>query len=250
MRRSGMCASRRLQDVAASRQARNRPRGTDLERLWPQSGRADRPSQRREPGSQTLPRRCMRCVRTLRAAHRHYRADAGRAGKEERKGSVVSGQSSVPRPPGGRVPAAYHALVVAAAITQMGWYRVSSGVPAGSGVAGRAGALQPAMVLAQARACAVSVTPGNSRRSSATADSSPRCSKAARIAVASASVTTKHAGRMGVRTAGGKRPSWLRRNGPAVWHRKRYRPPRDRRRPRHEPGRSRLLRSLRRLRDV
>ena len=49
---------------------------------------------------------------------------------------------------------------------------------------------QPAMVRAQARACAVSVIAGNSRRNSTAADSSPRCSKAARITAASASVTT------------------------------------------------------------
>ena len=49
---------------------------------------------------------------------------------------------------------------------------------------------QPAMIRAQSRACALSVTPGNKRRSSTAADSSPPRSKAARIAAASASVTT------------------------------------------------------------
>jgi hypothetical protein len=48
----------------------------------------------------------------------------------------------------------------------------------------------PAMVRAQARALALSLTPENSRRSSMAADSSPSCSKMARIAAASASVTT------------------------------------------------------------
>jgi hypothetical protein len=46
------------------------------------------------------------------------------------------------------------------------------------------------MVREHSRACAVSVTPGNSRRSSTAADSSPPWSKAARMAVASASETT------------------------------------------------------------
>ena len=49
---------------------------------------------------------------------------------------------------------------------------------------------QPAMIRAQSRACALSLTPGNKRRSSTAADSSPPRSKAARIAAASASVTT------------------------------------------------------------
>jgi hypothetical protein len=54
--------------------------------------------------------------------------------------------------------------------------------------------VQPAIVRAHARASALSVTPGKSRRSSTAADSSPRCSKAARIAAASASVTTNMRG--------------------------------------------------------
>jgi len=41
----------------------------------------------------------------------------------------------------------------------------------------------PAMVRAQARALALSPMPGNSRRSSMAADSSPSCSKMARIGV-------------------------------------------------------------------
>ncbi len=60
----------------------------------------------------------------------------------------------------------------------------------GTEFCGAGSGFQPAMVRAQARACAVSVTPGNSRRNSTAADSSPCCSKAARIAAASASVTT------------------------------------------------------------
>jgi hypothetical protein len=54
---------------------------------------------------------------------------------------------------------------------------------AGSGV-------QPAMVLAHARAFMLSMTPGNRRRNSIAADSSPSSSKMARIAAASASVMT------------------------------------------------------------
>ncbi len=45
------------------------------------------------------------------------------------------------------------------------------------------GGFQPAMVRAQSRACAVSVSSGNNRRNSITASSLPRCSKARRIAV-------------------------------------------------------------------
>ena len=58
---------------------------------------------------------------------------------------------------------------------------------------GRSG-FQPAMVRAHSRACALSVMPGNRRRSSTAAANSPRCSNAARIAAASASVTTNIAG--------------------------------------------------------
>jgi hypothetical protein len=57
-----------------------------------------------------------------------------------------------------------------------------------------ASGFQPAIARAHSRACAVSVTPGNSRRSSTAADSSPPRSKAARIAAASASVTTNMPG--------------------------------------------------------
>ena len=63
----------------------------------------------------------------------------------------------------------------------------------GSRFNGRNG-FQPAMVPAHSRACALSVTPGNSRRSSTAAENSPRCSNAARIAAASASLTTNIAG--------------------------------------------------------
>jgi hypothetical protein len=46
------------------------------------------------------------------------------------------------------------------------------------------------MVRAHSRASTMSVTPGNSRRSSTAAANSPRCSNTARIAAASASETT------------------------------------------------------------
>jgi hypothetical protein len=52
----------------------------------------------------------------------------------------------------------------------------------------------PAMVRAHARASASSVTLGNSRRSSTAAANSPPCSKAVRIAAASASVTVNMSG--------------------------------------------------------
>jgi hypothetical protein len=48
----------------------------------------------------------------------------------------------------------------------------------------------PAMIMAHSRALALSVIPGNNRRSSMAAENSPPCSKAARIAAASASETT------------------------------------------------------------
>ena len=54
--------------------------------------------------------------------------------------------------------------------------------------------LQPAIMRTQSRACRLSVTPGNNRRSSITAESSPRWWKASRIAVASALVTENMAG--------------------------------------------------------
>jgi hypothetical protein len=46
------------------------------------------------------------------------------------------------------------------------------------------------LIRAHSLACALLVTPGNSRRSSTAADSSPPRSNAMRIAAASASVTT------------------------------------------------------------
>jgi hypothetical protein len=66
------------------------------------------------------------------------------------------------------------------------------------------------MVLAHCRAFALSVIPGNRRRTSIAADSSPSCSKAARIAAASASVTMNIVVRMGMGGARGKR-LWLSR---------------------------------------
>jgi hypothetical protein len=71
---------------------------------------------------------------------------------------------------------------------------------------------QPAMFRAHSRACALSVMPGNSRRSSTAADISPRCSNTARIAAASASLTTNMAGACGMHTAAGKQD---RRTAPA-----------------------------------
>ena len=53
---------------------------------------------------------------------------------------------------------------------------------------------QPAMTRAHSRACTLSVMPGNSRRNSIAADNSPCCSNVARIAAASASVTTNMQG--------------------------------------------------------
>jgi hypothetical protein len=50
------------------------------------------------------------------------------------------------------------------------------------------------MERAHSRACALSVTPGNSRRSSTAAANSPLSRKTARIAAASASLTTNIAG--------------------------------------------------------
>jgi hypothetical protein len=63
-----------------------------------------------------------------------------------------------------------------------GGRRARAGRRAGSG-------FQPAMVRAQSRAFALSVTPGNRRCNSTPADISPSRSKAARIAAASSSLT-------------------------------------------------------------
>jgi hypothetical protein len=65
---------------------------------------------------------------------------------------------------------------------------------------------QPAMDRAHSRAFSLLVMPGNSRRNSTTADSSPPCSYAVRIAAASASETTNipgaWAGQVGVSKRG------------------------------------------------
>jgi hypothetical protein len=71
-----------------------------------------------------------------------------------------------------------------------GGYRPLMGRPGLTGRSGTASGFQPAMVLAHRRASALSVMPGNSRRSSTAADNSPPRLNAARIAAASASVTT------------------------------------------------------------
>jgi hypothetical protein len=60
------------------------------------------------------------------------------------------------------------------------------------------------MVRAQARALALSVIPGNRRRSSMAADSSPSSLKMARIAAASASVMRNMEGSMVTQAAAGK----------------------------------------------
>jgi hypothetical protein len=65
--------------------------------------------------------------------------------------------------------------------------RVIRQAAAGSG-------FQPAMVRAHSRASTLSVIPGNRRRSSMAADSSPSFSKMARIAAAASSETTNMAG--------------------------------------------------------
>ena len=54
----------------------------------------------------------------------------------------------------------------------------------------------------------VSVTPGNSRRSSTAAANSPRCSKTARIAAASSSVTTNIPRSMSMHCGTGKLNTW------------------------------------------
>jgi hypothetical protein len=69
-------------------------------------------------------------------------------------------------------------------------YRSMPGSRRDTGRNGTGSGFQAAMIRAHSRACAVSVTPGNSRRSSTAADNSPSCSKVVRIAAASASETT------------------------------------------------------------
>jgi hypothetical protein len=71
---------------------------------------------------------------------------------------------------------------------------------AGSGDNGR----HPAMDLTHSRALALSVIPGNRRRSSTAANNSPSRSKVAWIAVTSSSETMNMAGRMVMRTTAGK----------------------------------------------
>src|SRR5262249_4813211 len=61
---------------------------------------------------------------------------------------------------------------------------------------------QPAIVRAHSRARAVSVMAGNSRRTSTAAANSPRCSKGARIASASASLITNITGAWGYSVGG------------------------------------------------
>ena len=64
---------------------------------------------------------------------------------------------------------------------------------------------QPAMLRAHARASVLSVIPGNRRRNSIAADSSPSLSQVARIAAASASVMTNIPKALSVHMTAGKR---------------------------------------------
>ena len=71
------------------------------------------------------------------------------------------------------------------------------------------------MVLAKARACAVSVTPGNNRRSSTAADSSPALIEGGTDRGGLGLGDNEHAGRMGARTEGDKRP-WVTNRCPTM----------------------------------
>jgi hypothetical protein len=73
-----------------------------------------------------------------------------------------------------------------------------------SGIEGGGSGFQPAIVRAQASASELSVIPGNRRRNSIAADSSPSFSKMAWIAAASDSETTNMAGSMGTHAAASK----------------------------------------------
>ena len=73
-----------------------------------------------------------------------------------------------------------------------------------SGRRGTGSGVQPAMVRAQARACAVSVMAGNSRRSSTAAENSPPLIEGGADRGGLSLGDNEHAGRMGVRTEGGK----------------------------------------------
>ena len=76
----------------------------------------------------------------------------------------------------------------------------------GTGRGGTGRGFQPAMVRAQARACAVSVMAGNSRRSSTAAENSPLLLVDGTDRGGLSLGDDEHAGRMGVRIEGGKRP--------------------------------------------
>jgi hypothetical protein len=84
--------------------------------------------------------------------------------------------------------------VAAVGLTERPVYRLLPGDSRVTRRKGTGSGFQPAMVRAHARACALSATPGNSRRSSMAAVNSPPWSKAVRMAVASASETTNISG--------------------------------------------------------
>src|ERR1700722_18058789 len=78
---------------------------------------------------------------------------------------------------------------------------------------GTAGGFRPAIVRAHRRAFALSVTPGNSRRSSTAADSSPPRSKAARIVVAASTSETTNIAEAWERGPQSASAEWERRCG-------------------------------------
>jgi hypothetical protein len=122
-------------------------------------------------------------VAALRAAHSRF----------DRSGLIGLSELVVPRNKLGTYPGSISAptsstmrlLSAIEARRYRGAFRRRVGLGGGSGRGP-----QPAMIMAHSRALALSVIPGNNRRSSMAAENSPPCSKAARIAAASDSETT------------------------------------------------------------
>jgi hypothetical protein len=139
---------------------------------------------------------------------RPIRAGQGR-GRAHEGGFLVASaepeQSSAPRLPSDGTPAAHQALVGSAAIRQVGRYRVSSGVPVAPGAAGRGGA-------SSRRWSGHRREPARCRSHRGTAGATrprPIARRAARKRHGYGGLCLgddHHAGRMGVRTEGDKRP--------------------------------------------
>ena len=141
-------------------------------------------SQRRLPGSHTPPARCRMWAKSCgqrTATMRPSSANSTGPMRAGRGGGERTGDLGHERRAG---------TILRELPRELSQARATPGTQRPDRAPQRGQGFQLAMVRAHSRASVVSVTPGNSRRSSMAAANSPCCSTAARIAAASTSETT------------------------------------------------------------